>query len=164
MSRGTSSPRHAERRRRSQRPERATHHADLRGLEAAARSYRTARSLPLNQLRPGTVIDAWIEYADGCGWKRRPAIVLEVHRRAIYVAPCSTSDANRSRRTNLRLDGLSEAGLDEKSVVLISRCVDIPRTDALRILGECLPPDFKAVASAAPPRQSRDQRCVSDGQ
>ena len=98
------------------------------GSSNGVRKHKTGASE--RELTPGTVIAAHVNYADESGgWKTRPAVVLEVRLRTVYVLPI-TSASHRDRYPGVEVvpgvsNGLSRVSRVQSRIVEIDRLVDV---------------------------------------
>ena len=112
---------------------------------AEARRARKVQRVALHALGAGTVIDAWIDFEDGTGWKRRPAVVVTARTDAVDVVPFTSNLSSPARHSPVRIDDLGHAGLDRATVVLAARCVTLPRSYVLGLRGSCGLSDWRRI-------------------
>lgn len=108
---------------------------------------RSLRPLAWTALLPGVVVDAWIPYSDGTGYKRRPAVVVRVVGGRVQVYPV-TSKVRRfacAGSRGLVVSDVVAAGLPTASAV-VWRVVEIDRREVLRRRGALCGPDLDAFA------------------
>jgi hypothetical protein len=90
-----------------------------RQREKVVVSLRGAKPVAQRQLVPGAVAYAQVPFADGTGWKSRPAVVVAVRGREVTVRPITT-DRRWKTRSDLRyvfIDDWESAGLNRPSAV-----------------------------------------------
>lgn len=107
-------------------------HEEYRAAVARARATRAVPRVALTHLRPGDVIDAFVDFLDATGCKRRPAIVVTADAHRVVALRCTT----KFRHFTLPLVGWKEAGLAQPTAVDL-RPITIWRTDVVRRIGRC---------------------------
>jgi PemK-like protein. len=96
------------------------------------------------------VVDVWATFADGTGYKRRPAVVVAHTRNAVTVLLCTTSADALRRRGTVRMERVAEAGLARPTAVLAQRPVEVPRTHVVGIWGNCAETDWRRIRALLP--------------
>jgi hypothetical protein len=134
-------------RRRGTKLDRQAAHLGYRESVARHRRARSVEVIAFTALRRRTVVDAWIDYEDGTGWKRRPAIIVQVTRRYVQVIACTSNLGTRRYRRGIRLQRIDQAGLERPTLALSSRVVTVPRSHVLAIRGECAMSDWDRIAA-----------------
>jgi hypothetical protein len=115
-------------------------------------SNRSLRPLAWTALLPGVVVDAWIPYSDGTGYKRRPAVVVRVVGGCVQLYPI-TSKVRRFACAGQRgrvVSDVAAAGLPVASAI-VWRIVEVERRDLLRQRGALRGADLEEFAGRTTP-------------
>jgi hypothetical protein len=148
MSRGTTRPRkHPHAHHRDARLARNDAHLTYREALAQARAARGVQSVPAHALHPGVIVNAWVDFTDGSGWKARPVVVLTPEAGGVRVIPC-TSRPVAVFHGGVELLERESAGLRVRSWALVNKPLHLPRSNLLEVRGECDPGDMLRIHSA----------------
>lgn len=96
---------------------------------------KNLRPVPWTSLRPGAVVDAWVPYDDGPGYKRRPAVVVEATKSGVILFPITTKVHRVAWRPGYVLALAREAGLRERRSAVLWRTVVVDRVEVLSLRG-----------------------------
>jgi hypothetical protein len=129
-------------------------HGYRRGSLHRGTGMRSLRPVPWTALRTGTVVDAWVPFADGSGYKRRPAVVVDVVDGRVRLFPV-TSQVSRveapgrrgTARRGMVIRDREVAGLRPEPSAVLWRSVLVDRTDVLAVVGSLAGADLAAVAA-----------------
>lgn len=115
--------------------------------ETLNQSLRALQAPSLEQLQPGTVVLAQIPYADGTGWKTRPAVVISAETDRVQVLPATT--VRRDQYSCVQLHEWADAGLTRPTYVQ-ERSVEVERkTEITSVRGRLSDRDWLAVEALA---------------
>ena len=105
------------------------------GRKSKHQAHKNTPGASERELVCGTVVVAHVNYADESGgWKTRPALVIGVKHRVVYVMPI-TSASYRDRYLGIEIEPKISNGLSKKSRVQ-ARAVEIDRVvDIVGIIG-----------------------------
>jgi hypothetical protein len=132
---------------------------------------RALRPVPWTALVRGTVVDAFVPFEEGTGWKRRPAVVLGVEDdRRIRIIPVTSGvgEVKDRRRRGAVISQSDTAGLRPEPSAMLWRPTAVERTDLIRVCGALAKVDLEVLESVlgrgrrrradrtAPSRQTRE--------
>ena len=133
------------------RPHREADERQARQREKVATTLRGAKAIPARQLKPGVVAYAQVPFADGTGWKSRPAVVVSVQGREVVVRPITTRREWKIRSAlSVPLRDWEKAGLSRPSEVAPLSVV-LDRMEVTGIVGRLTDADLAAVRNGPPP-------------
>lgn len=101
---------------------------------------RSLKPVALKHLTEGAIVDAWVPYADGTGYKRRPAVVITADKFTVTAFPLTTSKRQKRRSPSVDLVNWEQSRLS-RPCALVQRRVTMPRTDILSVDGELVGDD-----------------------
>lgn len=112
------------------------HLRSSRSDRANRQNSRALKPVPWSVLQPATVIDAWVPFQDGTGYKRRPAAVIDAGKSfGVRVCPITTSRRRFFRQGQLiELFHWRKSGLQRPCGVQ-RREVHLERSDVLGVFG-----------------------------
>lgn len=112
------------------------HHSHSRGDRATRQSRKALKPVALTHLKPATIVDAWVPFADSDEYKRRPAVVVSADRFDVRLFPLTSSVQHRRLKVPLHL--LAEwrqSGLNRPTGMQQVE-VEVPRTRILGVTGQ----------------------------
>lgn len=109
------------------------HAAHLRYVRALAleRTIRGCRPVALSSIERGAVVEAIIPFADGTGWKRRPAIVVDRLGTEVTLVPCFTR--RRELPWDCELEPRLQAQFSRPTVLRPRKTVTVDRIDVIAL-------------------------------
>jgi hypothetical protein len=133
------------------RPHRDEVERQARQREKVATTLRGAKPVATRQLKPGTVAYAQVPFADGTGWKSRPAVIVSVRGREVVVRPITTRREWKPRTAvSVPLRDWEAAGLSRPSQVS-PLSVALDRMAVTGIVGRLSDVDLTAVQNSTRP-------------
>jgi hypothetical protein len=114
------------------------------------RSLRSVQRLPRAGFAPGSIVEAWVPFADDHDYKRRPIIILETRQRDVVAVPCTSQSHRRGPNGVLRLRDWEAAGLVRPTLVLTGQPIRLDRTFLHANVGRCSAHDWLRVQSRPP--------------
>jgi hypothetical protein len=116
---------------------------------------RSLRPVPWTALKRGVVVDAFVPFEDGTGYKRRPAVVLRIHYgpasygRRICLIPVTSRVSKVTGRPWLGtvISRPGSAGLRPEPSAMLWRPVVVERIDFLGVVGALAEADLSVLDS-----------------
>lgn len=124
--------------------------------EAGCGPFTRRRNIPYDKpvakirLRPGVVVWAHVQYVEQDGWKTRPAVVVGVDGRSVFLFPGSSADSRwRYPEEFFEVSDPAASGLT-RSTGFRRRRVEVDIVDVVDVVGVLSDVDATALLSGQP--------------